>query len=525
MKAMEVEGGMAHSPGLAAVGVRLLKVLPDDLDAKSWSRPIITEKPSTTVEEIERLALLDSFEYERRREAEAKRLGVRVSVLDDEVRKRRKDEKKETAGFLEEPEPWHAPVDGRGLLDEIAATLRHYVVLPDNAGNAIALWVVMAHAIDCFAILPILAVESPEKRCGKTTLLSLVQHLVPKALTAANMTPAAVFRAVDAFKPTLVIDEADTFLTADKPELVGILNSGHTRASAFVVRIVGDNHDVKQFSTWSAKVIALIGELPTTLQDRAIVCRMRRRQRGETVERRRGDRVEPLRVLCRKAARWVADHSEAVRACDPDVPAKLDDRAADNWRPLLAIADVVGGEWPAEARTAALTLSGARADDEETGGVRLLADCRDVLSQTDWLTPTVLVQKLTDLPEAPWSEWRHGKPITPKGVAKLLKPFGIKSEQRRESGDKARRYYADSFADAWARYLIEENAPSSSDTRAPCGTSGTSLKNQGNAGFASGAGAQVSPGYGPLKPNKIGPVPHVPVRAGEAMKGNETDHE
>jgi hypothetical protein len=165
-------------------------------------------------------------------------------------------------------------------------------------------------------------------------------------------------------------------------------------------------------------------------------------------------------VLCRKTARWAEDHSFALSNADPDVPDQLNDRAADNWRPLLAAADLVGGPWPAEARRVAMTMSAAR-DEDETGGVRLLADCREVLVRSGWLTPTVLTEKLAALPEAPWAEWRQGKPITPRGVARLLKPFGIKSEKCREAGDdNKRRYYPDAFADAWSRYLIEENTPS-----------------------------------------------------------------
>jgi putative DNA primase/helicase len=397
------------------------------------------------------LAALPVLDYERRRKDEAKRLGVRPSVLDKEVAKHRPEKVRAQAPILQAPQPWESRVDGAALAAEIAATIRRYVVMPDHGTEAVALWVLFAHAYDCFEISPILAIESPEKRCGKTTLLALVQAMAPKPLTAANMTTASVFRAVDTFRPTLVIDEADTFLTADNPELVGVLNSGHTKATAFVVRVVGDEHDVKPFTTWCPKAIALIGELPPTLQDRSIVVRMRRRQRGETVERRRADRTGPLADLCRKAARWAADNAVRLAIADPAVPDALDDRAADNWRPLVAIGELVG--WGDKARAAALALSAVRGSDEDSGGVKLLSDCREVMRHAEWLTPTALLDRLLELPESPWAEWRGGKPITARGVARLLKPFDIKTEQRREGGDKARRYYRDAFADAWQRYL------------------------------------------------------------------------
>jgi putative DNA primase/helicase len=232
------------------------------------------------------------------------------------------------------------------------------------------------------------------------------------------------------------------------------MNSGHNRATAYVIRTVGDDHHVAQFGTWCPKAIALIGELPPTLQDRSIVIQMRRRQKGETVERRRADRTDDLANLCRKAARWAADHADALQRHDPHVPAELDDRAADNWRPLLAIGSLIGGQWKAEAWRAAKALSARRGDDDEGGGVLLLRDIRQVLT-AEWLTPTGLLELLLALPESPWAEWRRGKPLTARGINKLLKPFEIASENSRDPADskKVRRYYRDKFVDAWNRYL------------------------------------------------------------------------
>jgi putative DNA primase/helicase len=447
-----------------------------------WSQPQVVERPAQPEDEIERLALLGAFEYERVRDAEAKRLKVRVSVLDEQVGRRRKAEEQQQdkgqAGFLQPPAPWPIPVECASLLDELAHALRSYVKLREDAVTAICLWVVHAHAIACTEIAPVLAIESPEKRCGKTTLLSVIQSLVPKALTAANMSSAAVFRAVQAFGPTLIIDEADTFLTPEKPDLIGILNSSHVRATAYVVRVVGDNHEVKTFSTWCAKAIALIGGLPATLQDRSIIVRMRRKQREESVERLRLDRVSALRELCSKAARWVADHAEALRSCDPAVPPELNDRAADNWRPLLAIADMAGGAWPATARSAARCLSGSSQDDEDLSkGVLLLRDCQRAFKKTgaSELGAEQLVTCLCGLDEAPWAEWRRGeKPITARGVAVLLKAFGIASKHTRT----AREYHKSDFADAWKRYLP---LPTSDATV----TSVNALRDKDNVGPAS----------------------------------------
>ena len=241
------------------------------------------------------------------------------------------------------------------------------------------------YALEAFDVAPILALCSPLKRCGKTTTEEVTTALAKRPLAAANITVAALYRTVEQFAPTLIVDEADTFLLTNLA-LRGILNSGHTRATAFVVRTAG--HEPRLFSTWGARMIALIGRLPATLEDRAIVLPMRRRAPGEAVDRIRRDglvrQCDPLR---RRTARWVAEHLPALRAADPAVPAELDDRQADNWRPLLAIADEAGGAWPDLARTAARRLAGAVAEADTAAPVQLLADLRELFTATDGRPP------------------------------------------------------------------------------------------------------------------------------------------
>ena len=143
-----------------------------------------------------------------------------------------------------------------------------------------------------------------------------------------------------------------------------------------MIRTAGEDYEPRRFSTWAPVAIAAIGKIPGTLDDRSVKVELRRRGVGEQVERWRADRAHHLADLMRRCARWAADHLEDLRAADPDVPEQLHDRAADNWRPLLAIADQAGGEWPARARAAAVTLSaGAAAEGRRE---MLLADIRAV---------------------------------------------------------------------------------------------------------------------------------------------------
>lgn len=416
--------------------------------------------PADPVEQaLDRLATLSSMEYDRVRASEAERLGVRVGTLDSEVKKRRPVDTAQTTRqgqplVLNDPKPWPDPVNGAALLNDLVATFERYLALPQHAAHALALWVLHTFCLSIATSNPRLAIISPQKRCGKTTLVSVLSKLVPRPLPAANITPAAVYRAIEACTPTLLLDEADTFL-ADNHELRGVLNSGHTRATAFVIRSVGDEHQPRRFATWCPMAIAAIGRLSETLMDRSIVIEMRRRRANEKVKRLRIDRTPDLNELAAKAARWTADNLEGMTNADPDVPAALNDRAADNWRPLLAIADAAGGEWSTTARQAALALAGEQEDDSID--VLLLQDIRAIFDDrgSDRLPSNDLADALVALQGRPWSDWKRGKPLTANALSRLLKPFSIVPGSIRVgagSKDTPKGYKREQFADAWSRY-------------------------------------------------------------------------
>lgn len=423
---------------------------------------------------ITELALLKPLAYEQCREAEAKALNMRVSILDRMVDERRpQDEKREGTDPFETVEPWHDPVDGANLLAALQTAIERFCVLPEHSAPIMAAWVLHAWAHDASDISPVLAFVSPEKRCGKTTALSVIGALAPRTMHAVNISSAVLFRVVEKFAPTVLIDEADTFL-AENDELRGILNGGHNRLSAYVWRSVGDDHEPRQFKVWSPKCIAMIGKLPDTLEDRALVVRLRRKQDGETVERFRADRVHEFLHLRRKAARWVDDHAFQLRDMDPAIPDVLNDRAQDNARAICAIADAAGGNWQQVIR-AALVGAAAQGDDEpQSAGVLLLRDIAEIFEK--WASPRIgstdLCNKLCELEESPWSEWRGGRPISARGIAKLLKPYGISPRR-----DRATNIYAASdFADAFKRYLSD--GPEKSSTSSTSSTlAETSTKN------------------------------------------------
>lgn len=355
---------------------------------------------------------------------------------------------------LESPDRWPHEVDGEQLLDELVAVFEGYMVLPDGGAETLALWVVHAHAHDAARVSPILTIKSPEKRCGKTRLLSLLFELVPRPQATSNITAANVFRLVDAWSPTLLIDEGDTFIRARGGELRGILDSGHSRRAATVVRM--SRGVPTAFSTWAPKAIALIGNLPATLEDRSIIIRLKRKRRDEHVEALPDPGILSMRLgrLQSMAGRWAEDRFRETRSASPDVPKALNDRATDNWRTLLAIADVVGDGW--RRRAFSIAKKAARADeDEESPAITLLEDIAAVFDgmRDERISSRELVNRLVAMEERPWSEFRNGRALTVNMLAQLLRPFGIRSRQLWIHGRNAHGYERSAFSDAFARYV------------------------------------------------------------------------
>ena len=406
--------------------------------------------------EIGRLATLNPLQYDRERTAAAENLGVKVGALDQAVKEARRENagtKGQGRAFeLPTIEPWADKVDGAELLSATADAIRRYVVFPVNSAETVALWALHTHCFNSFGHSPRASITSPEKQCGKSTLLDVLECLVARPLPTGNATVSSIFRIIELASPTLLIDEADTFLK-ENDELRGILNTGHKRGGQ-ILRTVGDDHEPRQFSTWAPTAIAMIGRLPDTLNDRSVVIGLRRRKPEETVRPFRSDRADDLRVLARKMARWAQDHAAALSAADPDM-GQLMNRVADNWRPLFAIADAAGGRWRKHARTIAQAAE-AQKDDQSIRAM-LLADIRDLCSTRpaeDRISSAELAILLGCMDDRPWSEWgRSQKPITASALARLLSPFGILTGARRKGGDVFRGYLFSDFEEAFASYI------------------------------------------------------------------------
>jgi hypothetical protein len=330
--------------------------------------------------------------------------------------------------------------------------------------------------------------------------MDILRPLVWRPLKTASISPAAVFRTVEIAKPTLLIDEADAVFGRDgqpgqNEELRAILNSGH-RQGDDVLRVEGDNHEVRMFATFAPVAIALIGKLPETLADRSITVSLKRRLPSETISGFRADRIDDLKSLARKAARWAEDNAGALMHSDPKIPDTVFNREADNWRPLFVIAAVAGGDWPRRVRKAA--LGPASAAEDEAYGIQLLTDIRDIfaergLGDNDGMPSADLVAALIALPERSWGECNRGKAITQSGLAKRLSPFGIRTRDvhtgyGREGTRSFKGYAFKTLKEVFARYI-----PGFSTAQPRNGNLNNDLDGKSNRATANGCADGNSP--------------------------------
>ena len=412
----------------------------------------IEHVPETLDEAVSRLASLTPLQYDQTRKDEAKQLGVRPATLDSAVKDVRKKTTDSDLPFTED-EPWHEPVNLAELLTCIAKTIRRFIVCQKETADAVALWIAMTWVVDVIQVAPLAVITAPEKRCGKSMMLSLIGKLSARSLPSSSISPAALFRAITAWKPTILLDETDATLK-DNEELRGLINSGHTRDSAFVIRCEGDDHTPKTFSTWCAKALAGIGHIADTLMDRAIILELRRKLPHENVERIRHAEPDLFDTIRSKLARFAEDYSSKIKTARPPLPETLNDRAQDNWEPLLAIAMIASDEWLKIGTSAALRLAGEDSN-AQTIGIELLIDIKEIFDDrgADRIRTKDLIDALCEDDEKPWCGFNKGKEMSPRQLANRLKPYSIASKQIRIGISNLKGYEKQQFEDAFLRYI------------------------------------------------------------------------
>lgn len=415
--------------------------------------------PSLSVDdEILVIAKLSPAEYAQQKKVLANKLKMTIGDLDKLVKNVRKKHTDDTSPqIVNDPDPWHETVDADELLSDLAEAFRRYAILPTDADIALALWCAFTWFCDSSYIAPLLVVRSPEKGCGKSTVMNVVSRLVRRPLLMSGTSAAVLYRVVDKHKPTVLIDEGDTFLNKENEELHGIINSGYSKTAPYHWRCVGESSEPKAFNVFSPKAIALIGHTRETLHDRAIEVELRRKLPSEKIARLRHADGAELSILAKKLARFALDRLDDYATTSPIIPETLPDRQADNWEPLLMVATLAGNEWVTKALQAALVLTGRKAESSQASvGVELLTDIQSIFEskKLDRISTIALIELLCKDEEAAWSTYNRGKSISPRQVSNRLAEYGIKPKTIRFDFKLQKGYEKNQFEDAFARYVL-----------------------------------------------------------------------
>jgi hypothetical protein len=305
------------------------------------------------------------------------------------------------------------------LIARVHDFLGRFVAFPSREAHvAVSLWVVHAHLIDRWESTPRLAFLSAEPASGKTRALEILELLVPRPILPVNASPSYLFTCVasENGQPTVLFDEIDTVFgprAKDSNEDVrGFLNAGHRKGAVFgrAVYLGSGKRRAEELPAYCAVALAGLGWLPDTILSRSVVIRMRRRHAGERVEPYRRRQHAAIGAEIRLQIDAWARLQEITDW--PVMPAGIQDRDADVWEPLLAVADLVGGAWPLQASEAAKVLVAASKETEPSLGI---------------LPSKVLLQKLRDLEESPWHDLK-GKPLDERGLAHRLWQYDIRSK-------------------------------------------------------------------------------------------------
>jgi hypothetical protein len=354
------------------------------------------------------------------------------------------------------------------ILQDLENFLKGYIVFQGDEVLVVASWVMAAWLTDVWDRFPNLAITSPEKRCGKTHLLELLEMITPNARYTPNISPAAVYRWIEQNdpKPTLLLDEAQSIqrrFSETSEVMRELLNAGIDKSSK-VVRMGGEHFDeVKDFSVYCPKAISAIGDFDGVLADRCLAIRLKRKTATDVVLPFRSRLIGPLgEKLKARLEKWAAKNKKKVSDIFDhlDVFPIKNDRLAELLLPLQAVLTVVAEDRLPDLAEYAKAIDKQDAETESPG-IRLLTACRELFAaSTDpnkprparhFIKTTELISNLAQRTEEPWRRWTRGQLMTPEALAVLLRPFGIRSQMDKRR--TAKGFYATQFEETWQRYL------------------------------------------------------------------------
>jgi putative DNA primase/helicase len=423
--------------------------------------------------ELEKVALASLHREQLCHELHRK-LGVKIDML------RAIGREAETIGrgiSFVQVDPWPEAVRGDVLVEGMMNIVRLHIVLGNYGIFTVVLWALLCSFVDSDKIdtLPFLALMSPDMRCGKTRLQTVLEWFVPRPLSTSNISAAAVYRIIEEFHPTLLMDEVDTYAKGDDA-LRGVLNAGHTRAKAYVIRWNSVTMKPESFNVWCPKCFALIGKLPRTWADRSIIVHMERKKRSEKVKPLRATDLVQREQIMRKIVRWHQDNVDKLEVLDASTTEEISDREADNWLPLLQVAKLLGPKSYANALMAERKLNPSQGEreDQENPTIPLLVRLRRIFQEAkaekdsillhvdeeDLLIGTNdLLKVLNADKEAPWADERNGQGLSAKKLANLLAPFNVISVQKKVGNIRPKGYLLSHLQRIFDRYAPPDSEP------------------------------------------------------------------
>jgi putative DNA primase/helicase len=409
------------------------------------------------------IAELPKLTHVARLKEAAKRLGEEFEILLEEF------EVYYAARILPETlEPWPEPVSTTELLAAIETKFRRYLVVSDAIATATTLWVLFTYVVEIAVHAPKLLFHFPEKDAGKTTALGVLRHMIQRPYAAVEATSAAVYRIVDRLKPTLLLDEADKLFQRNTM-LAHIINASWTNGGQKIPR-VGPGGVVVEYDPYGTQAIAMKGlNMPDTTLSRCITCMIWPKLPTEVVEDFNYVDDEEFKTIRRKVVRWTADNVVALRDANPEPAPGFNNRIKMNWKILLAIADLAGGDWSKRARAAALEL---RKEDgsEPTDRIKAVAAMEQLLRGREEITSAEVCAALTADPTSEWCDFRGRGVISQTQFAALLRPYGIYTvllHPTKRARLSRHGYRAAQFKNVWARLLRKPTEEPNSRTLDP----------------------------------------------------------
>ncbi len=408
---------------------------------------------------ISELAQLDELSYQLQKKQTANEIGLGVNDLDKIVKQERQGlQLDKVASIVQDTEPHPYPVNANELAHEILELVNNHIACNPAIAVTVTIWIFFSWCVEVAYIAPIAWINAPMPRCGKTQLATLMGKMCKKPIMASSISPPALFRTIERYKPTFIIDEADSFFNGNV-DLKNIINCGFSRDNPFVWRCVGDNNEPMPFDVFGAKVISGIGKLAPTVMDRSISLTLRRALPNERKQKVKNLPKATIETIKAKLARWTDDNIDTVAKAKPILPEHVYNREFDTWEILFQIADTLGDDWLQLITNACLFITQSE-PKQPSINEELLSDIKAVFEwqQVDRITTRDLLTALISVDEDGltklWATINKGQPITDRQLATRLNEFKIKSSKINTSNESQKRgYYLADFLDAFNRYL------------------------------------------------------------------------